>query len=441
MKPTTPSNSANQGPQYVLGICLVLVLSVFSYVVHGLISEDNLMLWFLVGVIVAALYWGEGPTILVAFLSFLALDFGVMVPRFQLNLADPQYYLSLATFLAVGFVISRLSNDLRRQAVEAQQRAEFAHTLQQFSRDLTDASSDQQVCAAFARHCNKLYPGKVELSLGGDNFCETRWKDDQTIAEVESFTQQARLALQRLKSDRELRETMLVAERERVQNALLNTLSHDLQTPLASLAGSLQLVSDPHLPIEPGVQQELLQLAREQTDRLRRLVNNLLQITRLDGPGLRLHREIVDCEELVGVVLEHCPANLRKRILTHLPEEGADLELEVDYALVVNLLVNLLENAQKYTPEDTPIELQLTEDSEMVRLEVLDRGPGLPPEEMPKIFDKFYQAPGSELSGSGLGLFIAKGVVDAHQGRIQASLREGGGLAIRCWLPSARRQP
>lgn len=435
-----PKGEANQSRQYLWGLVLVLCVSFGSHHAKTLISEDNLMLFFLVSVILAALYWGEGPATLVAFLSFLALDFGVFEPRFKLNTPDLQYCLSLITFLGVGYVISRLSNSLRRQANEARRRAAFSQQLQFFGRDLSQIQTEGDVIQAFERNAAPIFGSRVRLRLGGPKQCELEGADANYPSEIAdllvSFVHQARLALQRVHSAEELRQAMLVAERERVQNALLNSLSHDLQTPLASVAGSLQVACDPDIQLEPEVRQGLLQLAREQTERLRRLVSNLLQMTRLDGPGLVLNVQTVEPDELVGVVLEQTPATLRGRIVTDVPEDLP--ELRVDYVLVVNLLQNLLENAHKYTPEGSSVELRMRVDGDLLRCDVRDRGPGIPAEDIPRIFDKFYRAKGLELSGSGLGLFIAKGIVDAHNGRIEARLRKGGGLEISCWLPYAR---
>ena len=434
-----PKGEANQSRQYLWGVLMVTALSWFSHQAKNFISEDNLMLFFLVQVIGAALYWGEGPATLVAFLSFLALDFGVFQPRFRLNTPDLQYCLSLMTFLGVGYVISRLSNSLRRQASEARQRAESSHELELFGRDLTSIQSEQDVIRAFERNAGRIFGPQVRLRLGGPELCQLEGAPlpGEVGDLLTSFVHQARLALQRLQSHEDARQAMLVAERERVQNALLNSLSHDLQTPLASVAGSLQVACDPAIQLEPEVRQGLLQLAGEQTERLRRLVTNLLQMTKLDGPGLVLNLQSVQPDELVGVVLEQTPATLRDRIETDVPEDLP--ELLVDYVLVVNLMQNLIENAHKYTPQGSPIQLSMRVDGGFIRCDVRDRGPGIPAEDIHRIFDKFYRAkgPGPELSGSGLGLFIAKGIIDAHAGKIQARLRKSGGLEISCWLPRA----
>jgi K+-sensing histidine kinase KdpD len=402
--------------RYFQGLLLVLAVTVFSHSVQGWISEDNLMLWFLVSVILAALYWGKGPALLVGFLSFLALDFGVFHPAFALGTPNAQYFLSLFTFLGVGFVISRLADDLRHQVAVAKSLHDYAY-------DLNLVTTPEEVHQTFVRHTQGLFGKPARLTLEG-----------AADAELDSFVQPARLALQKLQSQQERDLAMLERERERVQNALLNSLSHDLQTPLASLAGSLQVVSDSSLELDQAVRQQLLQLAKEQTERLRHLVTNLLQMTRLDGPGLRLNHQAVEVDELLGVVMEHCPTSLRHRIELLASEELPDLE--VDYVLVVNLLVNLLENAHKYAPEGSPIQLLVEHTPPYLHFCVRDRGPGMDPKELPFIFDKFYQGQGAKLSGSGLGLFIAKGIVTAHQGRIEARLREGGGLEISCWLPT-----
>lgn len=427
--------------QYLLGLVLVGAVTTVAHYVQGFISEDNLMLWFLVSVIVAALYWGEGPAVLVAFLSFVALDFGVFHPRFSMGAFSIQYILSLLTFLGVGFVISRLSNDLRRQAEEARRRALISHELQLLGHDLVHVNSPDEVSAAFNAHVGRVFAIPIALRLTETGDCQASWTQGELSVEerdlLASFTQQARLALGRLQHADQARQALLVAERERVQNALLNSLSHDLQTPLASISGSLQVVAEPSMQLDNEARQSLLQVAREQTDRLRRLVTNLLQVTRLDGPGLRLDPQPVDAEELVGVVMDQWPDSLKGRISARLEEPVP--ELCVDYVLVVNLLQNLLENAHKYSPEGTPIELRVSyvPEANQIRFSVRDQGPGLLPEELPRIFEKFYRAQGQRhMSGSGLGLFIAKGIVDAHQGRIEATVPPDGGLEISCWLPA-----
>lgn len=432
----TPDQRPNQRTQYLWGVVLVSTVTFVAHQSHRWISEDNLMLWFLVSVIAAALYWGEGPALLVAFLSFLALDFGVFRPRFDAFRFDLQYILSLMTFLGVGFVISRLSNHLRRQAEEARRSAQISHAIHDFGSDLVHIEQVESIPAAFQQRVSGLFEHPLRLTLGADQSCRLEGQLDESQRELaESFTQQAQLAIQRLYSQDEMRQAMLLAERERTQNALLNSLSHDLQTPLASVAGSLQVLADPNLTLEPEVRQQLLQLAREQTERLRRLVDNLLQLTRLDGPGLKLNLQTVDPEELLTVVKDHCPPSLRGRI-SFLLRPGVP-ELQVDYVLVANLLQNLLENAHKYTPEGSPVELEVYADGPgWARFDVRDRGPGIPAEDIPKIFDKFYRAEGQTHSGSGLGLFIVKGVVDAHGGRAEARLRPGGGLEISCWFPT-----
>ncbi len=227
---------------------------------------------------------------------------------------------------------------------------------------------------------------------------------------------------------------------ENLQAALLNSISHELRTPLASITGVLSSLregsrggGDFHLD-ERG-SRELLDTALDEAERLNHLVGNLLDMSRLEAGALRLHEEPCDLQDLVGAVL----AQLGDRLGPH-PVSislAPDLPLvPMDFVLIAQVLANLLDNAAKYTPPGTPIEIRAEARPDLVTIGVADAGPGIPAEDRERVFDKFQRLTGGNVvAGTGLGLPISRGIVEAHGGEIGAHERPGGGLEIRFTLP------
>ena len=204
---------------------------------------------------------------------------------------------------------------------------------------------------------------------------------------------------------------------ERLRNSLLSAVSHDLRTPLTAIAGAASGLLEEHAPLDASTRHELCQTIAEEAHRLNRLVNNLLEMTRLESGAIQVHKEWQPLEEVVGAALTRLEAQLHERPLTtHLP---ADLLLvPLDSVLIEQVLINLLDNAVKYTPPGSPIALTAWATEDAVTVEVADRGPGLPPGEEQRIFDKFYRVPRAAMpSGTGLGLTICRGMVEAHGGQ------------------------
>jgi two-component system sensor histidine kinase KdpD len=223
-------------------------------------------------------------------------------------------------------------------------------------------------------------------------------------------------------------------ETERMRNALLSALSHDLRTPLAAIKGAATSLIEGQDSFASSTRLELSAAIRDEADRLARRVDNLLDITRLET-GWKIRRDWHPLEELVGVALAAVESRLGDRpVTTHLP---LDLPLiPVDGLLLQHVLVNLLENAAKHTGPGTPIDISATASDAMVTVAVADHGPGLAEEDLPRVFEKFYRGATAGADGMGLGLAICKGIVDAHGGRLWAENRGGGGAIFRFTLPT-----
>lgn len=253
---------------------------------------------------------------------------------------------------------------------------------------------------------------------------------------LESFASQVALALERAQLAEQARQTRLLEETEKLQNALLNSISHDLRTPLATITGALSSLHDDADLLSEEARREMVLTAWEEARRLNRLVGNLLDITRLESGAMRVMRHPVEAPELVAAALAQMPHRLEGRILELAIPDDLPLVL-ADFTLMVQALVNLIDNALKYAPPDEPVQIEATAQGHEVMITIKDRGPGLPETERERIFEKFYRAAPPGVGGTGLGLSISKGIVEAHHGRITAQNRPGGGAVFMIWLPVA----
>jgi two-component system sensor histidine kinase KdpD len=222
-------------------------------------------------------------------------------------------------------------------------------------------------------------------------------------------------------------QTALLREKEKLQSTLLNSISHDLRTPLVSITGALGSLKEEDSLLSEAARQDMLEAAYEDAERLNRLVGNMLEMSRLEAGSLQLKREYYDIQEIISVAREQLREVLKKR------EIKADIEpnlplLSVDLVLFAQVLVNLLDNANKYSPSDKPIEIRAYQNKGLFIIEVADRGIGIPEPELRHIFEKFYRASSvNGRTGSGLGLSICEGIVELHGGKIHAENRQNGG--------------
>jgi two-component system sensor histidine kinase KdpD len=255
-----------------------------------------------------------------------------------------------------------------------------------------------------------------------------------------SFASQVALALEKAQLADQARQTRLLEETEKLQTALLNSISHDLRTPLASITGALSSLLEDAALLSEAARTDLLLTAWEESIRLNRLVGNLLDMTRLQSGALKMVCQPNDVEDLVGASLAQMPRRLTGRVVRSTIPPGLPL-VEIDLALAVQALVNLVDNALKFTPLDKAIEIEAYTQGEYVVVAVKDHGPGLPEGDSELLFNKFFRGhsgPVSEetsVGGTGLGLSIAKGIVEAHGGEIWAENRPEGGAVFSLSLP------
>jgi two-component system sensor histidine kinase KdpD len=235
----------------------------------------------------------------------------------------------------------------------------------------------------------------------------------------------------------EAHNAQILRDTEKLQTALLNSVSHDLRTPLVSIIGVLGSLQDAGNNLDDEAKTKLVKVAWEEAERLNHLITNLLDVSRVEAGAIRILKQSSDVQDLVGTALEQLGDRTTSRpIEVDIP---ADLAfVSVDFGLIVQTLVNVIDNALKYSPTDSSIEIKARNTEKEVQIEIADRGFGIPPQDLLQVFDKFYRIehPGS-VAGTGLGLSICKGIVEAHGGRIVAENRSGGGTIIRLILPQA----
>ena len=488
--------------RYLLSLLLVAAATILGLPIRANISPVNLVMLYLVAVVVAAIYLGRGPSILTAVLSVLALDFFFVPPLLTFAVADVQYILTFVGLLVVGLVISALTVRVREQADAVQRREAQTAELYEFTRDLAAASGVADIMRAVITHLSQTFSREIvillpegetlqpravspEFTLSENELAVAMWayqhgeaagRSTDTLPAaaarylplktargvigvlgvkptdpshhltpeqrrlLESFATQAALAIERAQLAEQARRAQMLEVTEKLQAALLNSISHDLRTPLASITGSLSSLQEEALPLDEATRRSLLENASAEAERLNHLVGNLLDMTRIEARAMKVTAELCEVQDVVGSALQQMGDRLEGRLVQ--ADVPASLPLVLmDFVLIVQVLSNLLDNALKYSPADQPIEVHAGVTDGRLELQVADRGIGIPPEDLTRVFDKFYrvQRPNG-VSGTGLGLAICKGIVEAHRGEIAAANRDGGGTVITVALPLVQEQ-
>ncbi len=288
--------------------------------------------------------------------------------------------------------------------------------------------------------CSTAYlPLMMEQRILGVLFVRKRRGEPFSIEQrhmMESLANHATVALERHRLTLAEAQSEALGEADKLKTALLSMVSHDFRSPLAAIKASVTGLLQDDVPWDAQSQRELLAGINQETDRINRMVGDILALSRLEAGAWRPQRELVPIEEVVGAALDSFSDNENKRIRVRI-ELGLP-EASLDSVQIVQVLHNLLENALKYSPSDAPVEMCVSRLGQALAIQVLDRGFGLPLGEEERLFERFYRAARwreSSLPGTGIGLAICRGLAEAHGGQLQASNREGGGAIFRLSLP------
>jgi two-component system sensor histidine kinase KdpD len=253
---------------------------------------------------------------------------------------------------------------------------------------------------------------------------------------IEALSSQSSVAFQRAILAEASRAAERAKENNRLQAVLLNSISHDLRTPLVSITGALSTLKQDFDSMDPLVRSEMLETAHEESLHLNRLVGNLLDITRVESGTLKLNIKLCDLRDVIGSSLRVLKDRLENRE-TVVDIGDSIFEVPMDFALMMRVFVNLIDNAVKYSGSQSMIKISAVLKDDNVLIKVIDNGFGIPAQDLERVFDKFYRAEKPrQIAGTGLGLSICRGVVEAHHGKIWAENNVSGGVSVCMEIPA-----
>ncbi|CAK0757559.1 sensor histidine kinase KdpD [Gammaproteobacteria bacterium] len=456
----------------------------------------NIVMLLLLAVVVVSIRYGLGPSVMASFFTVATFDFFYVPPRFTFEVSDVQYLITFAVMLVVSLVIAKLTTGLKYQARVASRREQRVRALYEMSRDLSGALIVEQIAKISQRFATSEFGARSTLLLPNDqdrlgepvqtsesglavDIGIGQWAFDHGVEAgcgtdtlpgspilyvplkapmrtrgvlalepqnlrrlmtpeqrrlLDTFARLIAISVERIHYVDVAQTTTVQMESERLRNSLLSAISHDLRTPLAALVGLADSLTMSQPP-PTGSQMDIAASLREEALRMNTLVNNLLDMARLQSGAVTLNRQWQPLEEVVGSALQSVRLTLSSHpVSVALPE---DLPLlEFDAVLIERVFSNLLENAAKYTPAGGLIEIGAALNGPSVDVWVADNGPGLTLGKEEAIFKKFERGQKEGVTpGVGLGLAICRAIVEAHGGRIHAKNRHEGGARFVFSLP------
>jgi two-component system sensor histidine kinase KdpD len=480
--------------------CLCTLLALAAYPQMDL---PNIVMIYLAGATIAGLWLGRGPSACIALVNAVAFDFFFVPPRYAFGFGSVQYLITFGVMLCTALLISTLTDRVRRQTRIAGARERRTALLYAMSRELAASRGRDDMARVAVRHVAEVFQcqavvllpdahGQLSLphhppldaSFRKPDLAVAQWVADHgsraglgcnTLPNarglyiplgsaapaagvlavlpirsgrvlppeqghlLDTFAAQIALALERARLAETAEASSLAAERESLRNTLLASISHDLRTPLSVIAGAASALSQQGGRIDESVRLDLARSIETKAREMAELVGNVLELMRWQSGQHDLRRDWQTVDDLIGAALRQLEDKLGSRGLElRLP---ADLPpVHVDAQLIVQLFVNLLDNVAKYTPEGSHVTIEASLDGDLVRIAVEDDGPGLPPGDPERLFEKFQRGKGEgPVTGVGLGLAICRAIVQAHGGEIAARHRQGGGACFTLTLPA--REP
>jgi two-component system sensor histidine kinase KdpD len=491
--------------RYGWALVTTLLCTAVAFALYPRFELANLVMVYLLGVTVAGLRFGRSPAVMTAILNVAAFDFFFVPPRFTFAVADVQYLLTFGVMLIVALVLANLVASVRQQTRVAGARERRTALLYAMSRELAATRGISGMARVAVRHvaevfqCNAVvllpdgegklrYPRDrpLDKSFRSADLAVAQWVADHgrqaglgtdtlpaakglymplgderqrlgvlavlpsnprrvLLPEqrhlLETFAGQIGLALERARLAEVAEAARLAAERESLRNTLLASISHDLRTPLAVMAGAGGTLAEHGATLDEATRFSLAHSIETKAREMSELVSNVLDLMRFESGHVVLRRDWETLDDLVGAALRRVEARLGGhsvdvRIASDLPP------VHVDATLVAQVFANLFDNVAKYTPAGTRVSVSAVEDGPFVRVVVEDDGPGLPPGDPSRLFDKFQRGSGEgPVVGVGLGLAICQAIVRAHGGEIEAHRRAGVGARFEFTLPSTEPEP
>jgi len=503
VKAAPAAASKRQWPGYIAGLALVGAANGLAFLLDRYSSGADLAMIFLASILVTGLVWGLRAAMIASAVAILTYNFFFLDPRFSLQIAHPTDVITFAIFLAVAGVTGWLTGRVRDQARLSSQRAAAVTSLLAASRRLSATSTQGQTAQILAEQASAASGGRalvllpdaetltpvagapdmVQLGAGALSAARWAWEKGEPagtgtgtlpqvgwlfrplvgvrgrvgVAGIElegqiggdqdrlvaALLDQGAVALERAELAAATVENEALRRSDKLRSALLNSISHDLRTPLATVMGSATTLIDLGKALKPEVRADLLISIREEAERLNRYVGDLLDMTRLEGGALKTRSDWTEVREVLAAAVKRIERRLgARRLVRDYPDQLTSVQ--TDPGLLEQAVVNILENAIAYSPDGSRIEIAAYEDRANLVIAIDDEGPGIPAADLERVFERFRRleepsdrALGDRNKGAGLGLSIAKGFVEAMGGRIAAvsPIADGRGARILISLP------
>ncbi|MFH1080733.1 MAG: sensor histidine kinase KdpD [Pseudomonadota bacterium] len=475
----------------------VALCTMLGRIMSAYFDRTDIAMIYLLGIVITSARTGRWPAFAATLLSVAAFDFFFVPPFFTFAVNDTRFVVTFGVMFVVAYVTTRLTQQIRDQAEASRKRERSTAALYALSRKLAQERKKDRIFDVATQHISEVFQSRIVILVvdekGDLAASETRVgafavdRKEKSVARwafdnrhpaglgtdtlpgakalylpmvassgvvgivgvlpedamrifdpeerhfLESFVNQTAMAVERVMLAKEAHEERLKAEAQNVRNTFLSSVSHDLRSPLAVVAGAASTLLEKEASLDRSDRLELLHTIHEETDRLERIIRNVLNLTRLDSGTITVHKEWQPLEEIIGVVLNRFADRFRERSLVlKIPP---DLPLiPFDTLLMEQVLSNLLENALRHTPPGTPVEITVTPQKSAVMIEIGDRGPGIPAHEEETVFKKFTRGTHTQM-GAGIGLAICRVIVEAHGGRIWVENRLGGGAVFKFVIP------
>jgi two-component system sensor histidine kinase KdpD len=466
---------------YMKALLTVALFTGLARLMLPFFESSNVVMAYMLGVVITATYYGRGPSVMASVLSVAAFDFFFVPPYLTFAVSDTQYVITFAVMLTVALVISTLTTRVKQQAEAARQREQRTYALYAISRELSSTMDLEDIVEKGLSHISEVFHGQTALYLPDDKESlaifarglgrNALWSVDQGVAQwvfrnkkpagagtdtlpaanalyvplmgykkvigvlavglpeddrmvspdrlhlLETFANQIAITCERAGLNKENERARVQMRSEQLKNALLSSVSHDLRTPLATIAGAAGTLADKDSALSKDQSRALATEICSQAMRLNKQVSNLLAVTKVEAPELTLAKEECLVEEIIGAAISALEVQPKDgKIIVQL--EDPSLDVNVDEPLMQQAIINLLDNALKHTQNDSQIKVTAAALGDEVVISVADNGPGISDKDKSRVFDKFQRGENPQAEGSGLGLAICKGIVLAHGGRI-----------------------
>ena len=455
--------------RYILAVGLIASITAIFFTMRDGLDKTLIALLYLVPLGLITAYWGLGPGITSALITFLTFNYFFIPPYYTLAVHQPADVVILVIFMVVAVVISQLVGRMQASLIAATAREREATQLYELSIALTGLHNEHAIAQILARQVQEVSQGEhVELNLTGTepfsfhlpevsspirppeltvsiqaargNLGEILlWKSATPIASgekrlLETFASQGALALERARLAQAESRAKVLEESDHLKSILLSSVSHELRTPLSTIKAASSSLRGNEVGWDSPARVELIEAIDDEADHLNMLVGNLLDMSRIESGAFKPKREWNILSEIVGSVL----ARMRHSADEHKIEIDVSENLPfvpVDYVQMEQVFTNLVSNSLKYAPSNTLIRIQANIQNDTIHVQVSNQGPQVPPEHLERIFDKFYRITAADrVTGTGLGLSICKGIIEAHGGQIWAE-NIPDGLAFNFTIP------